>query len=61
MTFAAGLTLIAVTIAMILIARPKDGVAAPFLTVWAVGQAYALGAMAAAVVGITLVISGWPP
>ena len=45
MNFTAGLILIAVTIAMIVVARPADGVAAPFLKVWIVGQVYALIAM----------------
>ena len=61
MDFTAGLVLIAITIAMIVIARPKDGVSAPFLKVWIVGQIYALAAMVSAVIGVTIIISTWPP
>jgi len=61
MDFTAGLVLIAITIAMIVIARPKDGVSAPFLKVWIVGQIYALTAMVSAVIGVTIIISTWPP
>jgi hypothetical protein len=46
---------------MIVIARPKDGVSAPFLKVWIVGQIYALAAMVSAVIGVTIIISTWPP
>ena len=59
MDFTAGLVLIAITIAMIVIARPKDGVSAPFLKVWIVGQIYALTAMVSAVIGVTIIISTW--
>ena len=61
MDFTAGLVLIAITFAMIVIARPKDGVSAPFLKVWIVGQIYALTAMVSAVIGVTIIISTWPP
>ena len=60
MDFTAGLVLIAITVAMIVIARPKDGGAAPFLKVWIVGQIYALAAMVSAVIGVTIIISTWP-
>jgi hypothetical protein len=60
MNFAAGLVLIAVTVAMIAVARPADGESAPFLKVWIVGQAYTLAAMVSAVVGVTILISTWP-
>ena len=60
MNFTAGLVLIAVTIAMVVVARPKNGVSAPFLKVWIVGQAYALAAMVSAVIGVTIIISTWP-
>lgn len=60
MNFTAGLVLIAVTIAMVVVARPKNGVSAPFLKVWIVGQAYALTAMVSTVIGITVIISTWP-
>jgi hypothetical protein len=55
-----GPALIAVTVLMILVARPKDGESAPFLKSWPVGQAYSLAAMASAVAGATLVISRLP-
>lgn len=60
MNFTAGLVLIAATIAMLVVARPRAGEPARFLTSWLVGQAYALTAMVSAVVGITIVISTWP-
>jgi hypothetical protein len=61
MNFTAGLVLIAITIAMIVIARPKDGVSAPLLKIWIVGQIYALAAMVSAVIGVTIIVSTWPP
>ena len=60
MNFTAGLVLIAITVAMLVIARPKHGEAAPFLKVWIVGQVYALTAMVSTVVGVTIIISTWP-
>ena len=60
MTFWAGLVLIALTIAMILVGRPKNGESAPFLKVWIVGQLYALTAMVSTVMGVTIVITNWP-
>jgi zinc transporter ZupT len=60
MNFTAGLVLLAVTVAMIVVARPADGVSAPFLRVWIVGQAYALAAMVSAVIGVTILITTWP-
>lgn len=60
MQFSAGFVLIAVTIAMVLVARPSDGVSAPFLKIWFLGQIYALTAMVSAVIGVTLIISNWP-
>jgi hypothetical protein len=60
MNFTAGLILIAVTIAMLMIARPADGESAPFLKVWIVGQVYTLTAMVSAVIGVTIIISTWP-
>jgi hypothetical protein len=60
MLFVSGLVLIALAVAMIFIARPADGVAAPWLTNWAVGQSYALGAMTSAVLGICFVLSDPP-
>ena len=60
MSFTAGLVLIAVTVAMIVVARPADGELAPFLRVWIVGQLYALAAMVSAVLGVTIMIITWP-
>jgi hypothetical protein len=60
MNFAAGLILVAVTIAMMVAGKPGDGESAPFLKVWIVGQAYALTAMVSAVVGVTIMITAWP-
>jgi hypothetical protein len=59
-TFILGAALLAVTVAMVAVGRPKDGVAAPFLKIWSVGQAYILPAMASAVAGTGLVIGNWP-
>ncbi len=55
-----GAILVGITIAMVLIARPADGEAAPFLKSWPVGQAYAITAMMSAVSGVALVITNWP-
>ena len=60
MNFTAGLILIAVTVAMLLLARPRNGETAPFLKIWIVGQIYALAAMVSTVVGLTIIISTWP-
>lgn len=60
MLFWVGLVLIAVTVGMVLVARPADGVSAPFLKIWAVGQAYVLAALTSAVIGVTLVINNLP-
>jgi multisubunit Na+/H+ antiporter MnhB subunit len=60
MNFTAGLILIAVTIAMIVVARPANGESAPFLRVWIVGQLYALTAMVSVVIGVTIMIIAWP-
>jgi hypothetical protein len=60
MSFTAGLVLIAATVAMVLVARPADGVAAPFLKVWVVGQLYTLVAMVSTVMGVTVLITTWP-
>jgi hypothetical protein len=55
-----GLGLIAVTVCMVMLGRPSDGEAAPFLKVWFVGQAYILTALTAAVIGVTFVIGNLP-
>jgi hypothetical protein len=54
-----GLVLMAVTTAMVAVGRPADGVSAPFLKNWFVGQLYALFAMVSAVIGIAILISAW--
>ena len=60
MSFALGIALIALTIGMVVLGRPADGVAAPFLKAWLAGQAYILGAMVSALAGITMMITEWP-
>lgn len=60
MNFTVGLVLIAVTVAMVLLARPADGESAPFLKVWIVGQVYALTAMVSAVIGVAIIIINRP-
>jgi len=45
---------------MILVARPSDGVSAPYLRIFIVGQIYLLTAMIAVVVGVAVVIVNWP-
>ena len=60
MNFTVGLVLIAVTVAMVLLARPADGESAPFLKVWIVGQVYALTAMVSAVIGVAIIILNRP-
>ena len=60
MLFALGIALVGLTIGMVLLGRPADGVAAPFLRAWLVGQAYILGAMVSALAGIVFIITEWP-
>ena len=60
MSFALGILLLAITVGMVLIARPVAGEPARFLRHWAVGQTYILGAMASALVGITIIVNTWP-
>jgi len=60
MLFALGIALVMLTVSMVLLGRPADGVAAPFLRVWLVGQAYLLGAMMSALTGIIIMITAWP-
>jgi len=59
MNIAIGLTFIAVTVIMMLVARPRDGVSAPFLRIWIVGQVYVLVALVSAVLGAAAVISSF--
>ncbi len=60
MIAAAGLVLVAVTVVMMYLASPSDGVSAPFLRVWIVGQLYVMTALVSAVTGASLLISNWP-
>ena len=60
MILIAGVALIAVAVGMILLARPRDGVSAPYLKVYIVGQAYVMAAMVSAVIGVALIIANWP-
>ena len=61
MNFAGGFVLIAIAIAMIVVARPKDGESARFLKgPWIVGQVYTMIAMICIVVGISTIIVNWP-
>ena len=60
MSLALGVILLAVTVAMIMVARPADGESASFLKNWFVGQLYALGAMVSAVAGGTMLVVAWP-
>lgn len=60
MLFVAGLILIVLTIAMVVLARPGGGVVAPLLKSWVVGQIYTMAALASGVLGISLVLSDLP-
>jgi hypothetical protein len=60
MDFTAGLIMLAIALAMVLLARPRDGVSAPFLRVWIVGQLYAMASLICIVMGVTLVVINWP-
>ncbi len=60
MTFTLGLLLLAVTVAMLVMGRPSDGVVAPLLRTWLAGQAYTLTALVTAVLGVTVIVSKWP-
>lgn len=60
MTLTSGIVLLAGAVAMLFFGRPSDGVSAPFLKVWVVGQIYAMAAMVAGVMGVTMILSGWP-
>jgi hypothetical protein len=59
--FAGGFILIAVAVAMIVVARPKNGESAHFLKgPWIVGQLYVMTTMICSVLGITAIIANWP-
>ena len=56
-----GIILIAIAVAMLIMAKPKDGVSARFLKgPWIVGQAYIMIAMISGVIGVTSIIVNWP-
>jgi hypothetical protein len=56
-----GVILIAIAVAMLILARPKDGVSARFLKgPWIVGQAYVMITMIFGIIGIAAVIVNWP-
>jgi len=56
-----GVVLIAIAIAMIMLARPRDGVSARFLKgPWIVGQLYVMTAMISGVIGVAFIIVNWP-
>lgn len=61
MNIIGGVILIAIAVAMLLLARPKDGVSARFLKgPWIVGQAYVMITMIFGVIGVSAVIVNWP-
>lgn len=60
MSFTFGILLIAVTVGMVLIARPAASEPVSFLKVWFVGQIYILGAMVSALAGVTVMINTSP-
>jgi hypothetical protein len=55
MSLMAGIVLIATSILALVLSRPRDGVALPFLRVWIVGQIYALTIMIVGLVGVALI------
>ena len=56
-----GIILIAIAVAMLIMAKPKDGVSARFLKgPWIVGQAYIMIAMISGVIGVSSIIVNWP-
>ena len=61
MNFTGGVVLIAFAVAMVVLARPKDGVSARFLKgPWIVGQVYTLITMICVVIGVSVIIVNWP-
>jgi hypothetical protein len=61
MNIIGGVILIAIAVAMLIVARPKDGVSARFLKgPWIVGQAYVMIAMISGVIGVSAIIVNWP-
>ena len=56
-----GVVLIAVAVAMLILARPTDGVSARFLKgPWIVGQVYVMIAMISGVIGVSAITVNWP-
>jgi hypothetical protein len=61
MNIIGGVISIAIAVAMLILARPKDGVSARFLKgPWIVGQAYVMITMIFGVIGVSAVIVNWP-
>jgi hypothetical protein len=61
MNLTGGVVLIAIAVAMVFLARPKDGVSARFLKgPWIVGQVYTMIIMICAVIGVSAIIVNWP-
>ena len=60
MDFTAGMVLLAITIVMLAVARRTNGIVAGLLKNWLAGQAYALTALASAVLGVTVIVANWP-
>ena len=60
MIFTVGILLVALTVGMVLVARPVAGEPARFLRSWIVGQIYIMGAMAATLAGVPIMINAWP-
>lgn len=57
MALVSGGVLLALTVLMIVVARPHAGEPAPFLRSWPLGQAYVLVAMVSAVSGVALLLT----
>jgi hypothetical protein len=60
MSFTLGILLIALTVGMVLVARPTADEPVSFLKTWFVGQMYVLGAMVSALAGGAIMINTWP-
>jgi hypothetical protein len=62
MKIVVGLILVIACVGMMVLARPKQGQdSAIWLSKpWILGQAYIMLALVVAVVGVSLVVSGWP-
>jgi hypothetical protein len=60
MTFGVGAALVVMTLAMIVVGRPRNGVSPFFLKVWFAGQLYILTALTSATIGAALMIANLP-